>query len=267
MKLRLKQRSKNKTYGKTSIEAKKLRKQYYKVLVMIIPTGHPPLDGRIKGIPEASIVAVSFRPGTAYYAFIGKIGVSYIKTTNKTTTYVTIDRPPSELSEMLKTLNISVENFLNQKKWVFVDIYRLLSGEETENILDSVLTDIESIFEFYVFPPIEQGSCVIIDSLTYFFLNAQENCAEKIVRLILSLKSKVRKHSSICILSFLDTVAPPKVTELIYHYADTVFNLILLKEKLLLSVMKVRGANEDIPYIVPYEITPLGLRIATAGKV
>ncbi|MHA1628017.1 MAG: hypothetical protein ACTSW6_02985, partial [Candidatus Baldrarchaeia archaeon] len=61
---------------------------------MIVPTGHPPLDGRIKGIPEASVTSVSFRPGTAYYAFIGKIGLSYIKTTGKTTVYIAIDRSP-----------------------------------------------------------------------------------------------------------------------------------------------------------------------------
>ncbi|MHA1580939.1 MAG: RAD55 family ATPase [Candidatus Baldrarchaeia archaeon] len=234
---------------------------------MIVPTGHPPLDGRIKGIPEASVTSVSFRPGTAYYAFIGKIGLSYIKTTGKTTVYIAIDRSPSELSEMLKVFNVRVENFQNQNKWTFVDVYRLLSGEETESILDSVLTDIESVFEFYVFPHVEQGSCVIIDSLTYFFVDAPKNLEEKIIKLLLSLKSKVRKHSSMCILSFLEAVVPSKIAELIYHYADNVFNLILSEEKLQLSVLKVKGVNEEIPYIVPYEITPLGLRITTAGKV
>jgi len=174
----------------------------------IIPTGHPPLDGRIKGIPEASITSVSFRPGTAYYAFIGKIGLSYIKTTGKTTVYVAIDKSSSELSEMLKVLNVRIENFVNQNKWTFVDVYRLLSEEDGGNTLDSVLTDIESIFEFYIFPYVEQGSCVIVDSLTYFFLNIPKNFEEKIVKLLFSLKSKVKKHSSLCILSFLETVMP-----------------------------------------------------------
>lgn len=234
---------------------------------MIIPTGYPPLDGKIKGIPESSIVSISFKPGTAYYAFIGKIGLSYIRVAQKPAIYVTIDRPSSEIAEMLKTLNVHVNSFINQNKWMFVDVFRLLAKEETENILDTMLTDIESIFQFYIFPHIEQGSCVIIDSLTYFFLNTFKDYEEIITKLMFSLKSKVRKHSSLCIISFLESIVPSKITEILNHYADNVFNFSISKDKLILSVIKIKGVNEELPYIVPYEITPLGLRIATAGKV
>jgi len=234
---------------------------------MIIPTGYPPLDGKIKGIPESSIVSISFKPGTAYYAFIGKIGLSYIKVTQKPTIYVTIDRSPSEIAEMLKTLNVQVDSYVNQNKWTFVDVFRLLAREETENTLDLVLTDIESIFQFYVFPYIEQGSCVIIDSLTYFFLDTLKNYEGRITKLLLSLKSKVRKYSSLCIISFLESIVPSKITEILNHYADNIFNFSIAKDRLILSVLKVKGVNEELPYVVPYEITPLGLRIATAGKV
>jgi len=234
---------------------------------MIIPTGYPPLDGKIKGIPESSIVSISFKPGTAYYAFIGKIGLSYIRVTQKPTIYITIDRSQSEITEMLKTLNVHVDSFVNQNKWMFVDIFRLLAKEENENTLDLILTDIESIFQFYVFPHIEQSSCVIIDSLTYFFLNALKNYEGTITKLLLSLKSKVRKHSSLCIISFLESIVPSKITEILNHYADNVFNFSISKDRLILSVIKVKGVNEELPYVVPYEITPLGLRIATAGKV
>lgn len=230
---------------------------------LIVPTGYSVLDARIRGISLPSLISVPFDPGSLHRVFLYRLLHSFIRTRGKKIVYLAVDAPPLAIIEELKDIGFDINALINDKKWVFEDLFEVVSGKKQGIGRNLLAYDLRNIFRFYVYPHLEEGSCIMIDSLTYFLLGTPH---KGLMKLLFSLKAKLYESESLCILSYLRNAIPRETAGIINHMSDGVLELQVIEDRPILYIPKLRGQLEGLPLLAPYEITSVGIRISTARR-
>lgn len=117
----------------TSVEEKVQERLY---------TGIEALDRVIGGFPTGTVLIVAGKPGSGSETFLQQV-LYNAAVAGKRVTYLTIDRPPEDISAEMQALGWNVEDLISSKKWNFLNGFdlrlKIRQGELGEKVVGDML--------------------------------------------------------------------------------------------------------------------------------
>ncbi len=243
----------------------------------LIQIGIPSFDERLKpGLPNNSLILLIGDPGSGFDIFLHQL--LYLRNLHykSRTLYVSLDRPISEIQWEMMAYRWSASN------WEFIDLSptsKKISGyggtiaweSNAANFLShNLMRKLNQIKENEESKGSNSSIDSAVNSLTSLLLNSD---LQTVLGFINEYASNIRDTRGIHIMTLVRGVHGSQVEQVLSHYADVVFEFVMLREggsqeyTRYMGLRKVRGVSIPPTRMFKVKITQAGLMPETIEQL
>ncbi|MFQ6134497.1 MAG: RAD55 family ATPase [Nitrososphaerales archaeon] len=229
----------------------------------LLLTGLDALDRMLGGIPNGSVVVLYGRPGSGFDIFAQQILFNRSSSDEVKSLYFTIEHPTEDISSEMLSRDWDVDRLIEEKRWEFLDAFRIRSSIRKGVAGSKVLLDALSSYT----KKIGQEVWSALDTFSYYLLHYK---TKEITGHVDDIISRAREHGGLHFLLIVEGMIDPQIVTNLAHLTDGLFKFGLDPEQTdavgVIRIEKLRKADY-VTRMIPYRITDSGLAIETSVRM